>query len=136
MWKNEKFSHRKNFSSNQLFSNSFSKTVTFTEIWQKYMLENVRNFHIVKCAHKSNFSSILTKITWKFLKGVWCEWSSNYKLFKKMYSLVFNQSKKLIRIIKTALCIYLDESFTINFTKNKTDSGVENGVSRVHTTHS
>ena len=53
-----------------------------------------------------------------------------------MYSLVFNQSKKLIRIIKTALCIYLDESFTINFTKNKTDSGVENGVSRVHTTHS
>ena len=45
------YSHLKNISSNQLFSNFFSKTITFTKFLSKMRVRvNFRNYPTVKCA--------------------------------------------------------------------------------------
>ena len=48
MWKNEKFSRQKNISLNQLFSNLFSKTVTFTKFLPK-MRERISVISTMHC---------------------------------------------------------------------------------------
>ena len=51
--KEEILSHQKNISSNQLFSNLFSKTVTFMKFLPKMREREFdsRNFHTVHCGH-------------------------------------------------------------------------------------
>ena len=45
LWKNENYSHRKNISSNQLFSNLVKKVVFTKFLPKKSVRENFRNFH-------------------------------------------------------------------------------------------
>ena len=50
--KREILSHQKKISSNQLFTNFFSETVTFTKSLPKCVRENSRNFHTVSSYQK------------------------------------------------------------------------------------
>ena len=59
----EIYSHWKNISSNHLFSNFFSKTITFTNFCQKCVRVNSRNFHTVYCGH---FDKKIVKATFLF----------------------------------------------------------------------
>ena len=58
-------------SSNQLFSNFFSKTVAFTKSLQKNVRENFYNFHTVN--HAQSVEKIEIKISWNvdFTKFLW-----------------------------------------------------------------
>ena len=62
-WKNEKCILTENISSNQLFSNFFSKAVNFTIFPQKCMRVNSRNFHTVERTLAPFYNKISVKST-------------------------------------------------------------------------